>query len=62
MSPAGKIYRAVIIITPATYNNLEEEQSAIILENSAPMHSETKLSWLTGHWLVHMPVCWKTPR
>ena len=49
MSPAGNIYRAVIIITAATYNNLEEEQSAIILENSVPMHSETKLSWLTGH-------------
>ena len=48
MSPAGKIYRAVIIIAAATYNNLEE-QSAIILENSAPMHSETKLSWLAGH-------------
>ena len=62
MSPAGKIYRAFIIITAATYKNLEEEQSAIILENSAPMHSETKLSWLTSHWLVYMPVCWKTPR
>ena len=57
MSPAGNIYRAVIIITAATYNNLEEEQSAIILENSAPMHSETKLSWLTGHQQVYTPLC-----